>query len=79
MLIINRWSDDFVSPENNPIVYIEDPSEAIWTTKDEEHIKVKDMTDAHVRNCYIMVMNTRSEYWQYIFKSELEKRGLWIV
>ena len=74
MTIINRWSDHIDSPENNPI-YVGNPSDEIWTTKDEQRIRVGDMTDDHIRNCYNMVMNTRSEYWQNVFKAEIEKRG----
>ena len=75
MDIINRWSDGVESPENNPI-YVGNPSDEIWTTKEEKRIRVGDMTDAHVRNCYTMVMGTRSAYWQTVFKMELEKRGI---
>ena len=75
MTIINRWSDHIDSPENNPI-YVGNPSNEVWTTKEEKRIRVGDMTDAHVCNCYNMVMNTRSEYWPNVFRMEMEKRGL---
>ena len=75
MTIINRWGDGIESPENNPI-YVCNPSDEVWTTKDEKHIRVGDMTNNHVRNCYNMVMDTRSEYWQSVFKSELHKRKI---
>ena len=75
MTIINRWSDSIDSPENNPI-YVGNPSDAIWITQEEKRVRVGDMTDAHVRNCYNMVMDTRGEYWQNVFRSEMEKRGL---
>ena len=74
MIFINRWSDGIDSPENNPIPV--NSSDAIWTTKDERRIRVGDMTDDHVINCYNMVMDTRSSYWQTIFRLELEKRQL---
>ena len=73
MTIINRWSDHIDSPENNPI-YIGNPSDEVWTTKEGQIIRVGDMTDTHVRNCYNMVMGTRSEYWQNVFRMEMEKR-----
>ncbi len=75
MTVINRWSDDMDSPWNEP-VYVGNPSNEIWTTKEEKRIRVGDMTDNHVRNCYNMVMNTRSTYWQSVFRMELEKRGI---
>ena len=74
MVFINRWSDDMDCPENNPICV--NPSDEIWTTKDENRIRVGDMTDDHIRNCYNMVMNTRSTYWQLVFKAELDKRKI---
>lgn len=75
MIAINRWDDHIDSPDNNPI-YVGNPSNEVWTTRDEQRIRVGDMTDNHVRNCYNMVRGTRSEYWQNIFKMEMEKRGL---
>lgn len=74
MTFINRWSDSIDCPENNPI--IANPSDEIWTTKDEKKIRVGDMTDNHVRNCYAMAMNTRSTYWQAVFKAEMDKREI---
>ena len=75
MGFINRWSDCIECPENNPI-YVGNSSDEIWTTKDERRVRVRDMTDDHVRNCYNMVMNTRSTYWQSVFKAELDKRNI---
>lgn len=75
MTIINRWGDHIDSPENNP-VYVGNPSNEVWTTKEEKRIRVGDMTDTHIRNCYNMVMNTRSEYWQNVFRMEMKKRGI---
>lgn len=77
MTVINRWSDNIESPENNPI-YMGNPSDKIWTTKNERRIRVGDMTDDHVRNCYNFVKNTTLEFWQPIFKAELDKRGICI-
>lgn len=75
MTIINRWSDDIECPENNPI-YVGNPSDKIWTTEDERRIRVGDMTDGHIRNCYNFVKNTTLEFWLPIFKAELDKRGI---
>lgn len=76
MTIINRWSDDIECPENSPI-YVGNPSNKIWTTEDERRIRVGDMTDDHVRNCYNFVKNTTLEsFWLPIFKAELDKRGI---
>jgi hypothetical protein len=76
MTVLNRWSDEMDAPWNEP-VYIGDSSEEVWTTKDEQHILVGDMSDTHVKNCYAMVKNTRSLLWQQIFKNELIKRGIY--
>ena len=77
MTVVNRWSDGIESPENNPI-YVGNPSNEIWTTKEEKRIRVGDMTDDHVRNCYNMAMNAPSTCWRSIFRMELEKRGITI-
>lgn len=75
MTIINRWDNHIDSPDNNPIC-AGNPSDEVWTTKEGQRICVRDMTDAHIRNCYKMVMGTRSEYWQNVFRMEMDKRGL---
>ena len=75
MTIINRWSDGIDSPENNPI-YVGNPSDEIWTTKDEKRIRVGDMTDEHISNCYKFVKNTPSEYWKKVFEAEMKLRGM---
>ena len=74
-MFINRWSDSIDCPENNPI-YVGDSSEEVWTTKEEEHLKVGDMSDEHVANCYKFVCKTQDIYWQSIFRAELIKRGI---
>ena len=74
-MLINRWSDDIDCPENSP-VYVGNPSDEIWTTQDEKHLRVGDMTDAHVINCYKFVCKTPSIYWQNVFRKELIKRGI---
>ena len=75
---INRWSDCSDAPENSPI-YAGDPSDEMWMTQDNRHLKVGDMTDAHVINCYNMVMNTCSVRWQKIFEAELKKRRISVM
>ena len=72
MTIINRWDGDIDSPDNNPI-YVGNPSNEVWTTKEGKRVRVKNMTDDHVRNCYKFV---KSEYWKNVFRMEMEKRGL---
>lgn len=74
MTFINRWNNDSDYPENNPILI--NPSDEIWTTKDKRRIRVGDMTDNHILNCYNMVMSTHSVYWQTVFKAELNKRNI---
>ena len=74
-IFINRWSDNIDSPENNPI-YSGNPSDEIWTTEDERHLRVGNMTDEHIRNCYCFVLRTPDVRWRYIFKAELNKRGI---
>lgn len=74
MAVINRWSDCIDAPENSPI-YAGNPSDEVWTTQDGRPLKVGEMTEAHVINCYNMVVKTHSVCWQKIFKAELEKRG----
>ena len=75
MSVINCWSDDIDCPENYPI-YSGNSSNEIWTTKNGERIKIGDMSDDHVFNCYSIVMQTGSEYWQLVFKAELDKRNI---
>jgi hypothetical protein len=75
MDIINRWSDSIDAPCNIPI-YSGNSSEELWVTRDHQLIRVGDMTDLHVKNCYDMVRNTESKLWQQIFKKELEIRGI---
>lgn len=72
-MVINRWSDGMESPCNEPI-YIGNPSKELWTTKDGQQIRVGDMTDTHLRNCYRMVEDAGSIFWQQVFKAETEKR-----
>lgn len=75
MVIINRWSDEIDCPENNPI-HVRNPSNEVWATKDKQRIRVGDMSDNHICNCYKMVTNTCNTVWQNIFKKEMIKRGL---
>lgn len=75
-MVINRWSDDMDAPFNNPVYigYAGDPSEEIWTMKDGTRIKVGDMSDGHIYNCYNMVKNSERLFWSQVFKAEIEKR-----
>lgn len=74
-MFINRWSDNIDSPENHP-VYIGNPSDEIWTTEDKRQLRVGDMSDAYVINCYKFVCKTPNVYWQNVFRKELLKRGI---
>ena len=71
-MIINRWSDDMDSPNNEPI-YCGNPSEEIWTMRDGTEIRVGDMTDIHLKNCWNMV-DGKSPIWEQIFEAETKKR-----
>ena len=77
MIAINNWNCDSDSnyPDNNPI-YVYDSSDEIWTTKEGKKLRVKDMTDNHVRNCYHIVKAVSNKYWMIVFKEELDKRGI---
>ncbi len=71
-MVINRWSDEIDAPWNEPI-YSGDPSEEIWTMRDGAKIRVGDMTDLHLKNCWRMVEG-KNTIWEQIFKAETEKR-----
>lgn len=74
-MVLNRWSDEIDSPQNDPIfVYEGNSSEEIWTMKDGTQIRVGDMADSHLQNCYKMVLNNRNLFWIKVFKAETEKR-----
>lgn len=77
MIVINNWNcdSDLNYPDNNPI-YVYDSLDETWTTKDGKKLRVKDMTDNHVRNCYYMVKAVSNKYWMTVFKEELDKRGI---
>jgi hypothetical protein len=72
-MLINRWSDEMDSPWNEPI-YCGDPSEEIWTMRDGTEIRVGDMTDIHLNNCWKMV-DGKSPIWKQIFEAETKKRA----
>ena len=74
-MLINRWSDSIDCPENN-LIYVGNSSDEIWITQDETHLRVGDMSDQHVINCYKFVHKNPSIYWQKVFKEELIKRGI---
>ena len=71
-MVINRWSDEIGSPCNEPI-YCGNPSEEIWTMRDGTEIRVGDMGDLHLKNCWKMVEG-KSAFWEQVFKAETEKR-----
>lgn len=72
---INRWSDDIDSPCNKPIEigYSGNPSKEIWTMRDGTQIKVGDMSELHLKNCWKMVEG-KNTFWEQVFKAETEKR-----
>ena len=69
---INRWSDEIDSPWNSP-VYCGNPSKEIWTMRDGTKIRVGDMTDIHLNNCWKMVEG-KSTVWEQVFEAETKKR-----
>lgn len=77
MTFMYRWSYE-IDCLGNELIYIGNSSDEIWTTKEGKRIRVGDMTDDHIRNCYAMVMKTRHEDWQLVFKAELDKRKITI-
>lgn len=74
MITLHRWSDRIESPEDNPI-YIGNPSNEVWKTKSGAELRVGDMSDAHIKNCYKMIQLS-STTWKKIFELEMKKRGL---
>lgn len=74
-MVLNRWSDDIDSPCNEPIDvgYCGNPSKEVWTMRDGTEIRVGDMTDTHLKNCWKMVEG-KNILWEQIFKAETEKR-----
>jgi hypothetical protein len=71
-MIINQRSDDIESPNNEPI-YCENPSKEIWTMRDGTEIRVRDMTDTHLKNCWKMVEG-KNTFWEQVFEAETKKR-----
>lgn len=69
---INRWSDDIGSPNNEPI-YCGNPSKEIWTTREGTQVRVGDMTDQHLNNCWKMVEG-KNTFWEQVFEAETKKR-----
>ena len=76
MTIINRWSDSIEAP-NNELIYAGDSSNEVWINKEGQHIRVGDMTDIHVQNCYMFTKHVGSWLWRQIFRNELIKRGIY--
>lgn len=71
---INRWSDDIDAPENLPIQH--SLSDELWVQRDGTIIRVGDMTDEHVYNCYNMLLQNDVFRWIKIFATEIRKRGI---
>ena len=71
-MIINRWSDELDSPNNEPI-YCGNPSKEIWTMRDGTEIRVRDMTDTHLKNCRRMIEG-KNTFWEQVFEAETKKR-----
>lgn len=45
-----------------------------WKTSDGRKIKVKDMTNEHIKNCMRIV--GEDDGWFYVFQTELKRRKL---
>lgn len=71
-MVINRWSDEINSPSNEPF-YCGNPSKEVWTMRDGTEIKVGDMTDIHLNNCWKMVYG-KNIFWSQVFEAETKKR-----
>jgi len=71
MTTINRWSDNFESPDNYPIKTI--GTNDVWIQKDGTPIRIVDMTDEHIRNCIAFIGNSDLEL-KRLFQQELERR-----
>ena len=74
-MVINRWSDEMDSPNNEPVYigYNGNPSKETWTMKDGAQILVGDMTETHLKNCWKMVEG-KSKFWEQVFEAETKKR-----
>ena len=52
-------------------------SDAVWTTKEGKRLRVGDMSDEHIKNCYQFVSDMDDgEDWKSVFKAEAIKRGI---
>jgi hypothetical protein len=71
-MLINRWSDEIDSPNNEPI-YCGDPSKEVWIMRDGAQIQVGAMTELHLKNCWKMVEG-KSIFWEQVFEAETKKR-----
>ena len=43
-----------------------------WKTRDGREIRIRDMTESHIRNCMRIV--GEDDRWFYVFQKELERR-----
>ena len=71
-MVINRWSDEIDSPSNEPI-FCGNPSKEVWTMRDGTEIRVGDMTDIHLNNCWRMI-DGKNIFWSQVFEAETKKR-----
>lgn len=60
------------SPNNEPI-YCGNPSKEIWTMRDGKKIRIGDMTNSHLNNCWKMVEG-KNKLWEQVFAAETKKR-----
>lgn len=52
-------------------------SDAVWTTKEGKRLRVGDMSDEHIKNCYQFVSDMGDgEGWRSVFKAEAIKRRI---
>lgn len=52
-------------------------SDAVWTTKEGKRLRVGDMSDEHIKNCYQFVSDMDAgEDWKSVFKAEAIKRRI---
>ena len=74
-MVINRWSDEMDSPNNEPVYvgYDGNPSKEIWTMKDGTKVLVGELSDIHLKNCWKMVEG-KSKFWEQVFEAETKKR-----
>ena len=63
--------------DRSPLQVSDDGSDELWVMNNGRTIRVRDMTDQHVINCYYMLFRHDVVRWIRIFRTEIEKRGLY--